>query len=529
MTAIQLVRIWPSAPLNSIWLEDGNIYLADALRWGFLHALATPFAGYLNTTTRLVAEPVSILPVEWFAPAMAFAGAVIATGCALVVWNASAGSIENVYLRGTLVIVMVLLPIAGVEMLDDVTYSIWYMLFASFWVLLWRPATLTGAICAGVLVCLTALSNALIVVLAPLWLLRVCAIRDRRDTAIVSSFALGVAIQFTLSWNQRGLAGERGGSQFVQLAQWHWSTVPTYFQRVVGGAFTGQWITGYLWVRLGNIFVGALAAAFIAFIVVCFIGTTVRTRVLTLLMVLASLSVFLVTGYQRDLGSQFYWPHGSSNVAASHYFVVPVLLLLSALIVRLDAEARSRSALGRDLRIGVVGLVLFATVLSFKVGDAAARGRPTWTAAIAASRAECFHTKLYAVNVVISPYTIYSPGMNVSCSKLIGPTFTSGRRPLPPDPHTTIVRPLNDATLSGGTWIVATATDNVFVDKVEIRVSGGLRTDVLLGVAQPTRIGSVLHWNTRKFPNGAYSLRSVAFDVDGSTRSSAAVAVTIKN
>ena len=174
ITLIQLVRIWSSAPLNSIWLEDGSVFLADALRWGFLHALATPFDGYLNTTSRLVAEPVSMLPVEWFAPAMAICGAAITTGCALVVWRASAGHIENVYLRGTLVALMVILPVVSVEMLDDVTYSIWYMLFASFWVLLWRPATLAGAVGAGALLCLTALSNALIVLFVPLWLLHVC-------------------------------------------------------------------------------------------------------------------------------------------------------------------------------------------------------------------------------------------------------------------------------------------------------------------------------------------------------------------
>ena len=127
MMAVQLVRVWSSAPLNSIWAEDGYIFLADALRWGFFHALTTPYDGYLNTLSRLVAEPVSLLPVKWFAPAMALCGAAIVTGCAFVVWRASAAHIENRYLRGTLVAMMVLLPNIGIEMVDDVTYTIWFL------------------------------------------------------------------------------------------------------------------------------------------------------------------------------------------------------------------------------------------------------------------------------------------------------------------------------------------------------------------------------------------------------------------
>ena len=530
ITLIQLVRIWSSAPLNSIWLEDGNVFLADALRWGFLHALATPFDGYLNITSRLVAEPVSMLPVEWFAPAMAICGAAITTGCALVVWKASAGHIENVYLRGTLVALMVLLPVVSVEMLDDVTYSIWYLLFASFWVLLWRPASLAGAVGGGALLCLTALSNALIVFFVPLWLLRVCAIRDRRDVVIVSSFAIGVATQFALSWDQRGLLGERGSQQIAQAAQWHWSLVPAYFQRIVGGAVTGQWITGYLWVHLGTVFEGVLIVGFIAFLVLCFVGTAVRTCVLALLAVAISLAMFIFSGYQREVGSQFYWPPGTSNAIGSHYMVVPTLLLLSALLIRLDAKARARSTvLQRDLRIGVVSLVVLAALLSFKVVDSAARGQPAWSSAITASRAKCFRTNLYAVTVPISPPNIYNTGMTVPCSKLIGSELTAGRHPLPPDPHTTILRPLKGMVLSGEVVIHWVATDNVPLTKSEIWLSGATRTDELLGLGQLTPGGYVRHWNTRRVPNGVYILRSVAYDAGGLTRSSKGVAVIVKN
>ena len=319
--------------------------------------------------------------------------------------------------------------------------------------------------------------------------------------------------------------------QIAQAAQWHWSLVPAYFQRIVGGAVTGQWITGYLWVHLGTVFEGVLVVGFIAFLVLCFVGTAVRTCVLALLAVAISLAMFIFSGYQREVGSQFYWPRGTSNVIGSHYMVVPTLLLLSALLIRLDAKARARSTvLQRDLRIGVVGLVVLAALLSFKVVDSAARGQPTWTSAITASRAKCFHTNLYEVTVPISPQgTGILVGMTVHCSELIGSELTAGRHPLPPDLHTTILRPRNGMILSGVTLIVGDATDNVSVTRSEIRLSGATRTDELLGVGQLTPVGYFTYWNTRKVPNGVYILHNVAYDAAGLSRSSKGVTVIVKN
>ena len=199
--AIQLIRMWSSVPLDSIWAEDGGTWLADAMTRGFFDALTTTWNGYLQTSSRLVAEPVALLPVAWFAAVMAICGAAIVTGCAFLVWRASAGHIESPRLRAALAAMVVLLPVVGVESLDNVTNSIWFLLFASFWVLLWRPRTFARAAAAAGFIFVAALSNAAIVLFAPLWLLRLIAIRDRRDAIIVTGFAVGTAVQLAFSWN----------------------------------------------------------------------------------------------------------------------------------------------------------------------------------------------------------------------------------------------------------------------------------------------------------------------------------------
>ena len=213
LVVVQLARMWPSKPLNSIWEEDGYIFLSDSLRWGFFHGLATPFSGYLNTVTRLVAAPTSLLPLSWYAPVMAVSGAAIVAASALVVWQASAAHIEHRLLRGVLASMVVLVPIAGVDSLANVTFSIWFLVFACFWVLLWRPTTRAGVIVAALFLFVSALSNGEMLLLLPLAALRGLALRTRSDAVILGGYGCGMAIQLVASWSSRSMLGERGSLQ----------------------------------------------------------------------------------------------------------------------------------------------------------------------------------------------------------------------------------------------------------------------------------------------------------------------------
>jgi hypothetical protein len=409
--AIQLIRMWSSVPLDSMWAEDAGTWLPDALTRGVFDALTTTWNGYLQTSSRLVAEPVSHLPIGWFAPVMAICGAAIVTGCAFLVWRASAGHIENPYLRAVLAVLVVLLPVVGVESLDNVTDSIWFLLFASFWVLLWCPATFARAAAAGGFIFVAALSNAAIVVFAPLWLLRLIAIRDRRDAAIVTGYALGTAIQLAFSWNAP--AQGEGGTHLDPIVaalvapHWDWSLVPAYAQRIVGGAVGGQRINGFLWVHLGTAQEVVMGAALLVFAGLSLFGGS-RTRVVVPIAIAASLGLFLAIGYRRwfPFGREFAWPHGSSNTNHAHYMVTPTLLLLSALFVQLDARPRLVSyGAWMKLRVGTVLVLFVAALVSFEVGESNVRGSPTWSEAVDAGRATCAHTNVADVVLPVAPHS----------------------------------------------------------------------------------------------------------------------------
>ena len=72
---------------------------------------------------------------------------------------------------------MVLLPLATVEMLDNLVNLPWWMFFASFWALLWRPRRAAAA-GAAVLCALAAASEPLVGLLLPLAAVRAVALRD---------------------------------------------------------------------------------------------------------------------------------------------------------------------------------------------------------------------------------------------------------------------------------------------------------------------------------------------------------------
>jgi hypothetical protein len=85
-----------------------------------------------------------------------------------------------------------------------------------------------------------------------------------------------------------------------------------------------------------------------------------------------------------------------------------------------------------------------------------------------------------------------------------------------------LTAPALDATLSGTVALVASATDDVGVVRVEFRDAGSL----LGSVTGPPWSWS---WNTRASANGAHTLTAVAFDASGKSTASSPVPVIVAN
>lgn len=414
---LQLLRIGWSNALDSIWAEDGTIFLQAALNGGFLDTVFTPYANYLVLAPRLIAEGAAATPLGDAAAAISILSAATVALCGLLVWFASGGLVSSPYLRGALAASVVLAPVSGLEAVDSAAYAPWYMLFATFWVLLWRPRTAWAAGIAGGFVLLTALSSPGVWFFLPLAALRALAVRDGRDLAIVGGYGVGAAVQIPVfALNQAG----------ADDPIWTSDIWTAYVQRAVDGAIFGQELGGLAWANLGWPFLAILLALAIAGLSVGAARSASPARWFVAIAIPTSLVVFVVSAYQRTVGSALVWEVGSYGGVSSRYAIVPALLVLSAALVLVDGIGGRRRLGGRLSVPGIVAIcvVALAIATSFSVGDSSIRGEPRWHDALRTAAHACVTEGEETAGIATSPPGF---GVQVPCERVSG--FADAARP----------------------------------------------------------------------------------------------------
>ncbi len=410
-TVLQLFRVGPSSALNSLWAEDGPVFLGGALTHDFFKAVTMTYAEYLVVIPRLIGEIGAIVPLHDAAVAMNLTAALVVALGGLAVWFASAGHIRSAYLRALLVALTVLPPVAGETVASPANVA-WHTTFAVFWLLLWRPATTWGACLSGLLILATGLSTPATLFFAPIALMRAVAIRDRRDALIVGAFALAMAIQLPVT----ALSDER-----VSTYLWTGNIITTFLQRVVDGAVLGVELGGSAWADWGWPFLIAITAAVTAYLVVLLLRAS-SSRLFAAIAIATSTAMFLATSYTRALGDAMTWPAGIHNNVGGRYALVPALLLMSAALALVDS--RQLSSRGRPVAaIATAAVLLVSVVTSFDVNAATDRGGPPWEESLHTARARCAAKDLAEVPVFVAPegWT-----MTVPCNRLAS---TDGPKP----------------------------------------------------------------------------------------------------
>ncbi len=406
---LQMLRIGWSTSLHSLWAEDGAIFLSGAVHSSFGGSLFDTYATYLVFVPRAIGELANLMPIE-DAPAVVsiLSGAVVALS-GLVVWFASEGLIESPYLRGGLALTTVLAPVGGLESTASAAYVPWYMLVATFWILLWRPRGKRGAVAAGVFALLTGLSTPGVWFFIPLALLRTLAYRDRRDGFLLAGYWAGAAVQVpVLALNE----------ETAVTPLWTHDIWTAYLQRVIDGAALGLRLGGKAWEHFGwplLIILVILAVAALAYGVY---RTNLSARLLALIAIPTSVVMFVVSVYQRAVATEMVWPHGLYIEAAGRYAIVPAMLLVSVAAVMLDRRSRRRAGEDRPrwLPIAALGVAFVVVVFSFSVANHEARGAPPWRSSLDQSAAACAGQPPDAETPVAT-----SPpgwGLNVPCEEL---------------------------------------------------------------------------------------------------------------
>jgi hypothetical protein len=404
----QLLRPGPNTALDSLWAEDGPVFLQEALTHSIWHAVSAEYSGYLVVFPRLVAEGASVAPLREAAAVTSILAALGVALSGLIVWFASAGHIANPYLRGTLAVATVLTSVGGLETIDAAAYSSWYMLFAVFWILLWRPRSDLAALAAAVFVLLAGLSNPGIWFFLPLALLRAACVRDRRDATIVGSWFLAAAVQ----------AAVAATSDYEAVKPvWTHDIWTVLLQRVLDGAAFGLRLGGFAWEHLGWVLLVALLVAAVAILVAGWRRGSESQRWLALIAIPIAVVMFVVSVYERAVAEPMLWPAGDSFGAAGRYAIVPVLLLISVAFAFLDREESIR---GRPHHVwwvsgAAIALVLISVAVSFPAADNAARGTPGWSEAVDQAAATCKPGKTAEIPVSPPGFQVFLP-----CSELPG-------------------------------------------------------------------------------------------------------------
>lgn len=391
---LQLLRIGPGIALDSLWAEDGPIFLQGAIQHGFWTDLTTTYGGYLVVIQRLIGLFGHLFPLRDAAAAISLLSVFVVALGGLVTWFASAAHIRSPYLRGTLVALAILAPTASLESIASGTYVTWFMLLPVFWLLIWRPRSSGGAVLGGLFILLTSLSTPGMWFFVPLAALRAIAIRDRRDGILFGSWALGAAIQIPAYLLQ-------DEKQVEPL--WSSDILTAYLQRVLDGAALGERLGGQAWELLGWPLLIALAALGVVGLCLGLRRAGAGARWLALLAVPTSVVMFVVSVYQRAVGPQMVWLPDAHAAGGGRYTIVPALLLVSLALVLVDGAARRRPARARWLIGATVALLIAGAAISFDVRDPAVRGTPSWSDSLDAAGAQCRATGAAEVTAAISP------------------------------------------------------------------------------------------------------------------------------
>ena len=369
---------WSGSGITSrVWAEDGTVFLSTAYRTRYVAGLASPYAGYLQVLPRSVAAFTTAFPVRDAAWLLAASAAAVRVAVSLFVFRASSGHLRSTSVRVMLASSVVLLPVGGLEVLNNIANLHWFLTFAAFWAVLWRPTRRWECGLAAVVVMVAVDSDPLTALLLPIVVLRAIALRRWRDQLVTMFFAAAGVLQ---TWAV--LSGTRPTHETFSAS----AVARLFGVRVLVGALAGYWHTVALWRHLhyAAIALGAIA-------VVALISPALRLggsrRWLAIWAGVGSALAFVACFAEPAVV-----PHLKVDVVSdlTRYDVLASLLMLTAIAAGLDALRWPANLVVRC----VVGVVFAAALPVDLVGSAQLWAHlestaPSWHTAIVNARLEC--------------------------------------------------------------------------------------------------------------------------------------------
>jgi hypothetical protein len=344
-TIVLLLRIARVPAWDTVYAEDGRVYLFEALAhpWHLL----VPYGGYEEFVPRLIGQLVSYLPLKDVAAPFALAGAGIAALCALFIYHAMDGWIASPWLRVLVGAALILLPLAPIEIADSTVGSPWYVMAALFFGLLWRPKGWAGMTAAALVGFAAGSSEILVLIYAPLVLLRVIALPRWREHAVTAGWLAGLLLQVPVVLESYAQHTQR----VAGLAK-PFRAVGFYFHNVALRAF--GWRASQRLVELVGL---NGATAIVCAILVIGFGLVLVTGNRQVRVFVA---VALIMGFVQTVFAAFLSPYVIHQLyrydfeGGSRYSIMPIMAMTAAAAVAVDAYLRRQGLAAGGEKIPLV-------------------------------------------------------------------------------------------------------------------------------------------------------------------------------
>ena len=378
-TTVSIIRQPGIGALDTMWAEDGSIFVMDAVNKPFLDNVLTAYNGYYQVLPRLLAEPVQYLPAAWAAAYVALSAALVTAVFGLVVYVASAQLLPNQLARTVAAAMAVIVPVGMGELPNSLANIHWAGLYAMFWIFLWVPGSRTGRVVGSVVTLTVAATNILAVVFVPLALLRWTVRRDWHGRVLAG--LLGVGVGLHLVGLAIGASSRAVGMALLdplrQLLTW-----------VLPNGLFGDVVYGFAADRAASRWALALAAVAVvaAAVLVAALGLTRPNWPVFALAWLHAAAFWLVAA-------------GTTGMPTVRYVATPAMLMVAGLVALLLPRAGAR---GHAPVVVFAVFVMAIGLINLRVDNARATG-PGWRDSLEVVQTECRQTAPDSAVLPISP------------------------------------------------------------------------------------------------------------------------------
>ncbi|MEV0133864.1 hypothetical protein AB0H83_36030 [Dactylosporangium sp. NPDC050688] len=396
--AVGLWRGRPPGPLNSIWAEDGQEFLTDALTLPWYEPFVTPFNGYFHTVARACFAVIALFPVSWAAALNAVTAAVLTALLALAVAAAARdrlGTAAALVIGGGAAVPMGYAPNTLAQLQFPLVY-------AALWMLLWSPRRRPARAVAVVVPALAVLNSMLGLLLVPVALLRLARHRDHDARLRVLVLLPGVALQLVplLLGGSRRDVGERPDLDPVSVAG-------TYLRWGVPRSF------------LGDVWLAPPVADPTAHRALMLLGLAIPAAVVAVALLGRARPQWrlaaLLAGFGALAGAFQLAVHGAPEDRYLVLITLPNIAAAVALTAPRDAPGRWTDTVPF---VALATLVAAVCVSNLRPGGHT-DGLPRWDATVAGARAQCqAQPRLRSVTVHTAQWPVFGWEAVLPCDRL---------------------------------------------------------------------------------------------------------------